>query len=95
MFKRPNYYDYVAYDIDGALLFKTFIDFVTIFKDKNTSEWMMEIFNPEVVYIIRNIKNIDGRELINGYKLDLNNMSIEGKLSNYEKAGIKVQKENL
>ena len=93
MFKRPNYYDYVAYDIDGVLLFKTFIDFVTIFKDKNTSEWMMEIFNPEVVYIIRNIKNIDGRELINDNRIDFKNMLIDEKISQYEKAGIKVIKE--
>lgn len=86
--------NYIAYDIDGKLIFKTNMSYAKIFKTED-DEWVMEVRYPDVIYIARKLKDLDGRELINGYKLDLNNMSIEGKLSNYEKAGIKVQKENL
>lgn len=86
--------NYIAYDADGKLIFKTNMSYAKIFKTED-DEWVMEVRYPDVIYIARKLKDLDGRELINGYKLDLNNMSIEGKLSNYEKAGIKVQKENL
>lgn len=88
----PEKYNYIAYNKDGKLLFKTNTSCVKIIKEND--EWIMVISHPESIYMIRKIKDLDGRELINDYKLDLNNMSIDGKLLNYKEAGLNIQKEN-